>query len=225
MWTILFDIDGTLLRTRGAGLSAIQKTMRQMFKVEEIPPIAVHGRTDNGILRDVFEAHQIEFEPHLSEFLERYANELAISIGNYEGHLLPGVKRLLTLMQRREDVAVGLLTGNCERAAKIKLEYFGIHDFFDPFGGFGDTSAWRNDVAKLAYASAERYLQNDFSSNKVWVVGDTIDDVICGQSIGARVLAVETGGCSRAELLSAVPDICFSDLTDGERIMEQLCGA
>jgi phosphoglycolate phosphatase len=190
MHTLLFDIDGTLIRTQGAGFSAMAIALDEMFGISEVPSVSVHGRTDRGIIEDIF--HQVEIDlEHVDEFSQRYWNHLPRSLEQNDGWVLPGVLELLARLSDLPDVALGILTGNAERAAKIKLEHFELSQFFY-FGGYGDHHACRNEVARVASQSAKQYLGERFNERKVWVVGDTVNDIRCARSIQSKVVAVET---------------------------------
>jgi phosphoglycolate phosphatase len=213
MHTILFDIDGTLLRCGGAGLAAIGHAMEQLFGVKQLGKVTVHGRTDQGILNDLFEQSSLVFDDHRDEFNQKYWTKLTQTLGESPSYLLPGVPALLEQLATREDVALGVLTGNSERAAEVKLRHFNLDHFFH-FGGFGDLHSNRNDVARLALESARSFLGDQFDASRLWVVGDTVNDIVCARAIDAKVVAVETGGASRSELEAAVPDSVLASLDD-----------
>jgi phosphoglycolate phosphatase-like HAD superfamily hydrolase len=223
MWTILLDIDGTLLTTNGAGLESIRLAIGDLYGIDlEIPRIAVHGRTDVGILHDLLQDVDIPWQSDLSQLFEVYCKYLKVNLGRFQGRVMPGVVEFLTALQWRNDVAMGLLTGNCQGAAYLKMEHFSLDHFVDGFGGYGDRSPDRNQVALLARKSAAAHLQARFDPNRVWVIGDTVADVQCAQAIGARVLAVATGGTRIDELERLQPDICVSDLSATDQIISLL---
>lgn len=221
MHTILFDIDGTLLRCGGAGLKAIGHVMGQLFGVKELERVPVHGRTDEGILNDLFEQSSLVFDDHRDEFNHKYWAKLTETLGDSPSYLLPGVPRLLEQLALREDVALGVLTGNSERAAEVKLRHFQLDHFFK-FGGFGDFHSDRNDVARLALASARSFLGERFDASRLWVVGDTVNDILCARAINAKVVAVETGGASASELEAAAPDAVMPSLDDHREFFKVL---
>jgi phosphoglycolate phosphatase len=221
--TILFDIDGTLVKSGGAGMIAIAQAMRDLFGLTRVPQVDVHGRTDNGILGDIFEHESLSYDQHREEFNKRYWSALPDTLAQCAGTILPGVENLLRQLSRQENVALGLLTGNSNRAAEIKLRHFGLHNFFD-FGGYGDFHSNRNDVAALARQSAERSLGRDFDETNLWVVGDTVDDIVCARWIDARVVAVETGGGEAEKLNSANPDCQLASLADAEAFLHATVG-
>jgi phosphoglycolate phosphatase-like HAD superfamily hydrolase len=212
MRTFLFDIDGTLLRSGGAGLQAMQAAMRILFGVETLARVEVRGRTDRAIVRDLFAAHGIDDKPkNWQSFQDLYHAQLAIRLKACPGFLLPGVANLLHHLAKRDDVAIGLLTGNSRSGAAIKLSHFQVDHWFR-FGGFGDHHTCRNQVAKEAWQAAVRFLNGSFDPRQVWVVGDTPMDVECGRAIEATTVAVLTGGFDRAAMLAARPDFLLEDL-------------
>lgn len=214
MMTFLFDIDGTLLRTGGAGLHAMQVAMRDLFGIESLAKVEVRGRTDRGILRDLFAAHQIDDSPsNLDDFQRAYLAHLPLSLQHRSGYLLPGVQATLARLSQSSHCALGLLTGNSRRAAEIKLAHFAVDHLF-AFGGFGDHSICRNEVAHQALRSAEQHLAGQLDKDHVWVIGDTPLDVQCGRAINARTVGVLTGGFDRDAMQAARPDYLLDDLQE-----------
>ncbi len=221
MWTLLFDIDGTLIRTGGAGMIAIRKTMNHLFGVDELPTVAVHGRTDYGIISELMSPFNLDPAEHMEAFNSTYWEHLPDSMQKIQGRVLPGVYRVLETLAQMPNVSLGLLTGNSEPAARIKLRHFDLEKYFD-FGGFGQWHCDRNDVAELALESSRSFLGDEFDQNKMWVIGDTIHDIRCARSINAKVLAVETGGVDKAELRTGRPDLQISNLEESDLFLEQL---
>ncbi len=221
MHTLLFDIDGTLIRSGGAGFAAMKIALAEIMGLESLPHVDVHGRTDRGILGDLFELVSLDYESNIEKFNRLYWEHLPASMQRSAGIVLPGVVELLTTLKGNSDIALGLLTGNAERAAQIKLQHFELDGFFG-FGGYGDKHASRNDVAGLAKAAASEHLGEKFDPRKVWVIGDTVNDVVCGRSIDSKVIAVETGGADRDALLSAQPDALLKDLGEVSQFTELL---
>jgi phosphoglycolate phosphatase-like HAD superfamily hydrolase len=213
MWTILFDIDGTLIRCGGAGMSAMGQTVTELFGHREIPEIPLHGRTDRGIVGDLFERLQIDLDGDYSGFYEIYFQRLKTVLKTSNGEVLPGVFELLTKLNEMPTVALGILTGNASEAAAIKLEHFQLSEYF-LFGGYGDDHHDRNDVAAQAVTAASKSLGSRFDPSKVWVIGDTSNDIRCARSIGAKVFAVTTGGESLEQLSESNPDFLKDDLND-----------
>ena len=219
--TILFDIDGTLIRTGGAGMLAIERAMKDMFDLPPFGPVTVHGRTDNGILNDLFSQQSLSFDEHREEFNQRYWSLLPDTLAQAPGKILPGVVELLNRLHDNANIALGILTGNSEHAASVKLKHFGLEQYFK-FGGYGDVDSCRNKVAALALRSAEEHLNEAFDASRLWVVGDTVNDVTCARSIGSRVVAVETGGADAQELSAAKPDLLLSTLEKSAQFLQAI---
>lgn len=218
MLTLLFDIDGTLVRAAGAGLMAMRQAMIELHRIEEMPQVTVHGRTDYGIVSDIFEPLPIDVEQAREAFTNRYCQLLVEMLPRCDGHVLPNVVELIEHLSTREDVSLGLLTGNMKRASDAKLRHFKLDHCF-AYGGFGDHHASRDDVAAVAKKAAANHLQDRFHDDNVWVIGDTVNDITCARSIGAKVVAVETGGGGRDELTAANPDLIYETLPDPETFL------
>ena len=228
MHTCLFDIDGTLLSSGGAGKHAMYAAIGSEFGVSDLDDgIPFAGRTDRAIARDLFLRHGLEdTEANWRRFVDAYLAHLPRSLVSRPGRVLPGVASLLELLRGRGDVAIGLLTGNLRDGAASKLRHYQIERYF-AFGGFGDRHFDRNDVAREALAAAVEHLSGPVDMERIWVIGDTPLDVYCARSIGAKILAVCTGFHSRADLAAEKPDILLDDLsytssllaawTDGQR--------
>lgn len=224
MNVILFDIDGTLIRSGGAGLDAILQTLHEEFGVDDPKPVALHGCTDRGITRELFELNGIERdEDSWQRFLAAYLRNLQTQLSAKEGAILPGVVPLLDELAEREHVYLGLLTGNVRRGASLKLEHFELEHYFGE-GGFGDHHEDRNDVARAAREAVERELGEDLNEDRLWIIGDTPNDVRCGRAINAKVLAVCTGGSDRVELEASGPDFLVDDLTCCDAWLDQVVG-
>jgi phosphoglycolate phosphatase len=222
MRVILFDIDGTLVSTGGAGRMALERGMAGAFGV---PPtsdgISLSGRTDRGIARDLFGAHGIaETEENWQRFRRAYLAALPGTLAERAGRVLPGVADLLSQLAGREDTAVGLLTGNIREGARLKLTYYQIFHHFGPgFGGFGDVHLERDHVAREALESARAHLGRERAPTQVWVVGDTPLDVRCAHSIGARAVAVATGEYSVDVLQKEGADAVVPDLSTAVELL------
>ena len=223
MHVCLFDIDGTLIHTRGAGMAALRAGLREAFGVDEpTDQVAIHGRTDRGITRDLFRFHGIDDVPaHWERFRAAYLRALPETLAARAGTVLPGIVELLGLLGARDDVLIGLLTGNTRQGARIKLAHYGLDQHFD-FGGFGDDYLERDDVARDALAATKSRLNGRLDLERVLVIGDTPTDVSCGRAIGARTLAVATGNHTLDELTAAGPDRLAADLADPRALLDLL---
>lgn len=223
MHAFLFDIDGTLLSSGGAGKDAMYDAIASEFRVSELHDrVAFAGRTDRAIARDLFAAHGIEDSPdNFRRFVACYLSHLPRSLEEKQGRVLPGVAALLEHLAARPDVLVGLLTGNLRDGAQTKLAHFGIFHHFR-FGGFGDEHFDRNDVGFDAMRALEEYAAATVRAENVWVVGDTPLDIRCARAIGARVLAVATGLHLEHELRADGPDVLAADLSDGIALVNSM---
>lgn len=219
----LFDIDGTLLTTGGAGQLAMERALACVFGLTAINgEILAAGRTDRAITSDLFREHAIEAGPDdWSRFLAEYLTHLPQTMQELDGRVLPGVRRLLAALVQRGDVALGLLTGNFRDGAALKLRHYDLEQHF-AFGGYGDDHHDRDDVARVAYADARRHLGRDVDPRTVWVLGDTPADVRCARAIGANVVAVATGIYSHAELEPTQPDLLCHDFSDIDAVLDRI---
>jgi phosphoglycolate phosphatase-like HAD superfamily hydrolase len=217
---LLFDIDGTLVRTGGAGKAAMEDGLRAEFGVKQIRDVVPYsGRTDRAIGRDILKAHEIEPTAENQARLQNaYLSHLPESLKRNGGTVCPGIKELLDSLQNRQGIVLGLLTGNVRPGAKHKLGHFGLWDYF-VCGGFGDEHYERDDVARMAVAEVTAHLGRPVNSNEVWIIGDTPLDVQCARAVGARVVAVATGWHPIEELAIHKPDHLLSDLSSPHELL------
>jgi phosphoglycolate phosphatase-like HAD superfamily hydrolase len=220
----LFDIDGTLLASGGAGKAAMETALLEEFGLDAIRvQVTYSGRTDRAIARDLFRFHDVaESTANLQRFIAGYFRRLPDSLCKHKGSVLPGIASLLDQLRARGDVLLGLLTGNFREGARLKLGHYGLFDHF-AFGGFGDEHFERDDVARSALAEVKRCLNGSCNLDRVWVVGDTPLDVQCARAIGAKVAAVATGWHSRDELAATKPDLLLTDLSDPAPFLAAWC--
>lgn len=223
MQICLFDIDGTLLRSGGAGKAAMEMALQETFSValaEE--QVSYSGRTDRAIGRDLFRLHGIELnEVNWQRFINAYLERLPAYLVTMRGVVCPGIAELLDELATWPDIAVGLLTGNLLAGAQVKLGHFGLHERF-PFGGFGDHHWERDDVAFEAVEAVRRHLSRPVAAERIWVIGDTPLDIRCARAVGARAVAVATGWDAAAVLEAAGPDLLLEDFTDPSPFLRQL---
>jgi phosphoglycolate phosphatase len=219
MHVCLFDIDGTLLNSGGAGKAAMESALAAEFGLAEVQQgIPYSGRTDRAIGYDLLRCHGIEPSPlNWQRLQDAYLRSLPASLSRHPGKVLPGIVALLEQLGRHPRVKVGLLTGNIREGARIKLSHFGLFDHFE-FGGFGDAHLERDDVAREALAVAQAYC-NAVACERIWVIGDTPLDIRCARAIGARVAAVATGWHSLEELAAERPDLLLADLSDAAPLL------
>ena len=217
MRVLLFDIDGTLIRSGGAGKFSMENALKTTFGLQEIKDrVSYSGRTDGAIIHDLLLLHDLPATPKNAELLSSaYLSQLQKALTIHPGEVLPGIVE--TLSRKHDGIAIGLLTGNVEAGAAIKLKHFGLSEYF-AFGGFADELTERDDVAKRAFAEAERHLKMKLDPQNVWVIGDTPADVKCARAIGAKAIAVQTGWHSPEELAASGPDHLFPDFTHAREL-------
>jgi phosphoglycolate phosphatase len=225
MYVLLFDIDGTLLGSGGAGQAAMEAALKREFGHDRpVTGISTAGRTDHAITSELFAYYGITLdEPTWQRFQSAYFELLPCHLTGRTGLVLPGVLHLLELLANRRDVAVGLLTGNFERGAQLKLAHFAIKHHFT-FGSYGDHHSSRDDVAREALQHIRR-LHPGVPVERVWVIGDTPADIQCARAIGAKVLAVATGLFSATELAPHTPDLLRESLAHPEEWLPRMLPA
>ncbi len=224
MTVLLFDIDGTLVRSGGSGKVAMELALQTAFGVREIlDAVPYSGRTDRAIARDLLTVHGVPATLENQAILtDTYLGHLPEALTKGTGQVCPGIAEILQHLRDVPTTHLGLLTGNVRRGARTKLGHFGLWDFFPWGGGFGDDHYERNDVARSALHAAESYLKYPPNPNEVWVIGDTPLDVSCARHIGAKVIAVATGYHSMEELRACKPDAVFEDLQDWGAVLKLL---
>ncbi|OWK43115.1 HAD family hydrolase [Fimbriiglobus ruber] len=220
MPVILFDIDGTLVRTGGAGKAAMEAALSEEFGVaisaEEVP---YSGRTDRAIGRDLLTAHAIDPSPaNQLRLTNGYLTRLPKYLNEHDGTICPGIGHLLEKLQDRDDVLLGLLTGNVRAGARHKLGHYGLWEFFT-LGGFGDDHYERDDVARAALTAVEAHRAGPVDPADVWVIGDTPLDVRCARAIGAKAVAVATGWHTLDVLEATHPDFALADLSEPRELL------
>jgi phosphoglycolate phosphatase-like HAD superfamily hydrolase len=220
---LLFDIDGTLIHSGGAGMEALQRALKERFRIEDdLHDIEIAGMTDSGIVTSILNKHKIPANAeNVTAFLDSYVHFLADELPRRKGNLLPGVLELLKKLKMRKDVVLGLLTGNVSRGAQLKLDHYGVWHFFE-FGAFADDHHDRNQLGPFARARAKEKHGREFSGDEIDVIGDTPRDIACGKTLGARTIAVATGSWSREKLAEHDPDILIDDFSDVDRLIDTL---
>lgn len=222
---VLFDIDGTLIRTNGIARSCFADALDEVFGGSTIA--RTHdfaGKTDLQIYTEVMTGSGYDAatcarwrEPVFAKFFALLSSRLSAD----DITVLPGIRELLPTLQAHPDVVLGLLTGNMPQGARIKLHPVGLFDFF-PFGAFGSDSPHRHDLPAIAVQRAKAVTGITFSGSQIVIIGDTPHDITCGRGVGARSLAVATGTVSRATLAKEHPDALFSDLSNIPAVIEAI---
>ena len=222
---LLFDIDGTLVLTGGAGGRAMTRAFEDLFAIPDaFRDISMPGRTDSWILTDAAVAHGIPTDsPDLRRFRDVYLSHLSSELtrpGPKKG-VMPGVRELLDALAPRADAYLALLTGNYEQAARVKLEHFDLWHYFE-CGAFGDDAPDRNSLLPRALMRIAECGGPEVHPSEVVVIGDTPLDIACAAAAGARSIAVATGGYSVDELTDAGADVVFPSLADTRAVLDVL---
>lgn len=223
---LLFDIDGTLLDTRGSGAGALLDAAEEIFGVarHQLPPLDLAGATDGGVVRKLFaDVGQPMDETRAEAYRECYLGHLHRRLHGeaFAGRLLPQVEALLEALAQHEHVHLGLLTGNLRRGAELKLERFAIeHHFID--GAFGDDAEDRNLLGPIAIQRMVLARGRAFEPADVIIIGDTPKDVACAHACGARCLAVATGAFDADQLAKHQPWLCVPDFNDVTGVVKTL---
>jgi len=231
MRLILFDIDGTILLTDGAGRRAIGRALEDVAGTAG--PIADYrfdGKTDPQIVRELLTlaGHPAASSSEIVRAVcDRYVRHLEEELAKptQATRLMAGIPALLAALERPEAdgrAVVGLLTGNLERGAALKLQSAGLDPARFPVGAFGSDAAHRPDLPAIARRRTVERFGHDIPGSHVVIVGDTPDDVRCAQPIGARTVAVATGSFDVRSLSAAGAQHVFADLTDTTRVLDAL---
>lgn len=212
---ILFDIDGTLIDSGGAGVKALNRTFKEMFSVgDAFRTISMAGKTDLQILTEGMKLHHVASSNGVvPEFFESYITHLRKTIDATEGHVKTGIREALIEIEKSEDFMLGLLTGNIEQGAMIKLEAFGLDRYFD-IGAYGSDDADRNRLLPIVREKLRKSRALDIAYRNCIVIGDTPRDVECAKLYGAYSIGVATGPYSYGHLEEAGADAVFCDLSD-----------
>jgi len=220
---LLFDIDGTLIHSAGAGMHALKLALTERHQIQDnLEDIEIAGMTDSGIVISILNKHKIPAtRENVAAFLDSYVHFLSLELPRRKGNLLPGVLELLQKLKARKHIVLALLTGNLSRGAELKLGHYGVWHFFE-FGAFADDHHDRNRLGAFARARAKEKHGREFSADEIDIIGDTPRDIACGKALGARTIAVTTGTWSRDELAKHHPDFLIDDFSDVERLIVTL---
>jgi len=220
---IFFDIDGTLVDLRGAGRHAFVQALHHVFQWrDDIGYINFAGATDLDVLRQIFEHHGRELtDDDIERFFARLPQELEETAKRVRPNVFPGVPKLLNALTARGDVLIGVITGNIEACARIKLREAGVHRHF-LLGAFGHEHADRCQIARLARQRARDLLPAGRAEPPAYLIGDTPSDIQAAHDIGARAMAVATGRFTVEELRAAGADAVWQDLGDLSLILSDL---
>ena len=217
LFLVLWDIDGTLISSGGAGKRALRVAFDKTFGISDLlDDIEYAGRTDRWIMRQIFAKFQLPAsEGNFLKLADAYVEELPREMRDPRARVLPGVTALLAALGGSGHIAQGLLTGNMERGARVKLGHHGIWDYF-PFGAFSDDSELRDELGPHALRRARERHGVPFPPERVWIIGDTPHDIACARAIGANSLAVATGLHTVETLAGHHPTALLADLADAD---------
>jgi len=225
----LFDIDGTLLSAAGSGRRAIHAALLEYFGGVGPGDYWFDGKTDPQIVHDLMRSDghdESVIADRLPQVMARYVERLTVELADpqYQPTLYAGVGPLLDALDRRDDVVLGLLTGNIKPGAMAKLRAVGLDPDRFVVGAFGSDHAVRGELPAIAVERA-RQLGIDVVGPAIVVIGDTPADVACGRGVGARAIAVATGRYSVDELAACEPAAVFADLSDTAAVVACIAGA
>jgi phosphoglycolate phosphatase-like HAD superfamily hydrolase len=225
---VLFDIDGTILLTAGAGRRAIVAAIaEEVGHVAGMQEVRFDGKTDPQIVTELLEAAGHP-GPHQSERVQalcsRYVDLLQHELRQPSSRttVMPGIHRLLDRLEGENGVVLGLLTGNMAQGAALKLRAAGLDPVRFRVGAYGSDSAHRPDLPVIAAGRAEPYFGRVPAGQEVVIIGDTPADIACGAGIDARAVAVATGAYSVADLMACGPHAAFENFSDTDRVLEAI---
>ena len=230
---VLFDIDGTILTTvRKAWENPFKDAMEAAFKEDGNPrtidttQYRPGGKTDTQIIHEILGQNGIpekEIERLLPKIRKTYLGLLKkVTTENPDYvSLKPGIRELVKALHEHPEVLLGLLTGNFEEGARIKLGVHGLNDYFG-FGAFGENARQRSELPQRAVDAAKHHKGHHFTAKEIVLIGDTPNDIHCWRHLHVRCIAVATGPYKVEELAAEKPDFVFQDLTDTKKVMEAI---
>jgi phosphoglycolate phosphatase len=221
MLLFLFDIDGTLLWSGGAGVAALNAAFWELFGIENsLQGISCDGMTDPAIVRVALRRHQLDSQENVQKILERYTDRLPESLMKATGiRLMEGVKESLEYLRGCKDILCGLATGNVQKGAWTKLGHSGIAAYFT-YGGFGSDSEERYELVQAALHRGRLRAKNIWA--KPVVIGDTPLDINAGKKVGALTVGVATGRFDLRSLAASGADLVFQNLREPELWVERV---
>ena len=225
---ILFDIDGTLIWTDGAGRAAIRQALLcEMGVTGPIEGFRFDGKTDPQIIRELLRAAdhpEAESASDVATVCRRYVELLSVELASPERsmRIFPGVKALLDLLDSRLDAVVGLLTGNLAEGAALKLDAAGIDPGRFRVGAFGSDSSERAELPVIAVRRAVPLVGHEATGQDIVIIGDTPADIACGESLGVRGIGVATGAYSTADLLAAGAFRAFDSFANAAPVIDAI---
>ena len=220
---LLFDIDGTILSTKGVPRKAMKNVLKRQFKYFSYDDeYNYSGRTDWQIVDHLLDYGNIDYPrdyDSLKVIFKSFARELENELNN---GLVPfvysGVSSLIKTLHEMDECNLGLLTGNIARGAKLKLEAVDLFKYF-PIGAYGDDAKDRNDLADIAIKRAQEHHGNRIDNNNTWIIGDSIHDIRCAHANNLRSLVVCTGLTTKEDLIKEKPEFIVDTFEDTDQIV------
>jgi phosphoglycolate phosphatase len=224
MKLVLFDIDGTVLLSDGAGKRAVLRALADVYGFSGPGDCRFDGKTDPQIVRELLrgDGHADDhIDGHMPRALSRYVEVLAQELVDpeHKPRALPGIVRLLDTLTGRADVIIGLLTGNIVDGARAKLTAVGIDPERFEVGAYGSDHETRSELPSIAKQRVRAARGHHVAGEDIVIIGDTPSDVQCGQSLGVRAIGVATGHYSVGELLACGAFAAFDDLSDTDAVL------
>jgi phosphoglycolate phosphatase len=230
MKLVLFDIDGTLLSSEGLGRASMQRALAEVFGSPGNPSYRYDGKTDKQIIRDVMrlEGHSdAHIDARMETLLVLYLEGLRAGVksGRFNVRPLAGVVEILDELEKRDDIVLGLLTGNIEPGARIKLTAAGINPDRFRVNAFGSDHEHRPELPAIAQRRASETLGLDIAGDRLVVIGDTPADIECGRSLGARAIGVASGHYTVEQLETHKPYAALPSLENTRQVLETILNA
>jgi len=225
---VLFDIDGTILQSNGAGRRAMLVALREVFGSPGPEDHRYDGKTDPQIVREVMRLeghHDAHIDERMDALMSLYLSRLEHELEHVDTRVHPGIFELLEALEGRRDTILGLLTGNLREGAYAKLRAAGIDPDRFRVGAFGSDHELRPELPALAQRRARAELGVNVQGEDLVVIGDTPADIECGRSIGVRAIGVATGAYTVDELLGCGAYTAFETLADTERVVSAIVDA
>lgn len=229
MKVVLFDIDGTILSTNGAGRRAVTQAIRETFDRGTSNDHEFDGKTDPQIIRELMQLEGVSdtiiaerMDAVLSRYVELLGHEMRAT--GFASTTYPGVFELIAALEREESVTLGLLTGNVESGARAKIESVGLDFSKFRVGAFGSDHGSRPELPGIAQRRAAELLGRAVPGADMFIIGDTPADMQCGNGIGARAIGVATGRYSVSDLEKCQPAAVFADLSDTDAVLDVIFG-
>jgi phosphoglycolate phosphatase-like HAD superfamily hydrolase len=230
MRLVLFDIDGTLLNSGGMGRASMQSALAEVFGSPGVGSYRYDGKTDKQIVRDTMrlEGHSDEhIDSKMEALIGLYLDGLRTGVksGNFDVRPLDGVVELLDALEARKDVVLGLLTGNVEPGARVKLSAAGIDPDRFRVNAFGSDHEHRPQLPAIAQRRASEALGLDIAGERLVVIGDTPADIECGRELGAKAIGVASGHYTVEQLAAHEPYAVFPSLKNTKQVLETIVNA